>query len=62
MRWVVLALCVYWDCEGWTKGLCFPPLGDSVVGASGKAPLLGNLEDEVFEGYMKCPVVVPPTI
>jgi len=62
MRWVVLALCVYRDFEGWTKGLCFPPLGDSMVGASGKAPLLGNLEDEVFEGYTKCPVVVPPTI
>jgi hypothetical protein len=40
---------VYRDFEGWTKGLFCPPLGDSMVGASGRAPLLGNLEDEVFD-------------
>jgi len=50
------------DFESWAKGLCFPPLGDSMVRASGRAPLLGNLEDEVFEGYMKCPAVGSPTI
>jgi hypothetical protein len=33
-----------------------------MVEASGRAPLLGNLEDEVFEGYRKCPEVGPPTI
>ena len=49
------------DFEGWMKGLCLPPLGDSMEGALGRAPLLGNLEDEVFEGYTKCPVVGPPT-
>jgi hypothetical protein len=38
------------------KGLCFTPLGDSKEGASGRAPLLGNLRDEVFERYTKCPV------
>jgi len=38
------------DFEGWTKGLCFPPLGDSMVRASGRAPLLGNLEEDLFNG------------
>jgi hypothetical protein len=31
-------------------------------GASGRAPLLGNLKDEVFERYTKCPVGGPSTI
>ena len=38
------------DFEGWMKGLCLPPLGDSMEGALGRAPLLENLKDEVFEG------------
>jgi hypothetical protein len=38
------------DFEGWMKGVCLPPLGDSMEGASGRAPLLQNLKDEVFEG------------
>jgi hypothetical protein len=50
------------DLEGWTKGLCFPPLRESMVGASGRSPVLGNLEDEVFKGYTKCPAVGPFTI
>jgi hypothetical protein len=39
------------DFEGWMKGFLFPPLGDSMEGASWRAPLLENLKDEVFEGY-----------
>jgi len=35
---------------------------DSVEGASWRAPLLGNLKDEVFERYTKCPVGGPPSI
>jgi hypothetical protein len=38
------------DFEGWMKGLCLPPLGDSMEEALGRAPLLENLKDEVFEG------------
>jgi hypothetical protein len=53
---------VYQDFEGWTKWLSFPLLGDSMVGASGRVPLSGNLENKVFEGYTKCPAVGPPTI
>jgi len=30
-------------------------LGDSMEGASGRAPLVRNLKDEVFVGYTKCP-------
>jgi hypothetical protein len=41
------------DFEGWMKGLLFPPLGDSMEGALGRAPLLGNLKFEVFVGYTK---------
>jgi hypothetical protein len=37
------------------KWLLFPPLADSMERSSGRAHLLGNLKDEVFEGYMKCP-------
>ena len=29
---------------------------DSVKGIWGRAPLLGNPKDAVFEGYTKCPV------
>jgi len=43
------------DFEGWKKGLLFPLLGDSMEGASGRAPLVRNLKDEVFVGYTKCP-------
>jgi hypothetical protein len=50
------------DFEGWIKGLLFSPLGDSMEGASGKAPLLGNLEDKVFVGYTKCPAGGPSSI
>jgi len=50
------------DFEGWMKGLCLPPLRDSMEGASGRAPLLGNLKDEVFEGYTKFPVGGPSSI
>jgi hypothetical protein len=35
--------------EGWVTGFVFPPLGDSMEEASGRAPLLQNLKDEVFE-------------
>jgi hypothetical protein len=37
------------------KGLFFPPLGDSMEGALGRASSLGSLKDEVFEGYAKYP-------
>jgi len=50
------------DFEGWTKGFCSPPLGDSMAGALGMAPLMGNLKYKVFEGYTKCPTVGPSTI
>jgi len=38
------------DFEGWTKGIYFPPLGDSMTWASARAPLLGNLEEDLFTG------------
>jgi hypothetical protein len=44
------------------KGLCFPPLVDSMEGALGRAPSLGNLKDEVFEGHTKCPAGGPSSI
>ena len=50
------------DFEGWMKELCLLPLGDSMEGASGRAPFVGNLKDEVFEGYTKCPVGSPSSI
>jgi len=34
----------------------------SVNGASGRAPLLGNPKDEVFERYAKRPVSGPPSL
>jgi len=34
----------------------------SMEGASGRAPLLGNPKDEVFERYAKCPVGWPPSL
>jgi len=33
-----------------------------VEGASGRAPLIGNPKDEVFERYAKCPVSGPPCL
>jgi len=33
---------------------------DSTKGILGRAPLLGNPKDEVFERYAKCPVNGPP--
>jgi hypothetical protein len=50
------------DFEGWMKGLLFLPLGDSMEGALGRAPLLGNLKDEVFVGYTKCHVGGPSSL
>jgi hypothetical protein len=50
------------DFEGWMKGLLFPPLRGSMDGASGRVALLGNLKDEVFEGYTKCPAGGPSSI
>jgi len=44
------------------KGLLFYPLGDFMEEASGRGPLLGNLKDEVFVGYMKCPAGGPSSI
>ena len=44
----------YWDFLGWTKGICFPPLGGLHGGGIGKGSFMENLENEVFEGYMKC--------
>jgi len=34
---------------------------DSIRGPGGRAPLMGNLKDEVFERYAKCPVSGPPS-
>jgi len=34
---------------------------DSIRGPGGLAPLLGNLKDEVFERYAKCPLNGPPS-
>jgi len=50
------------DFEVWMKGFLFPPLGDSMEGASGRAPSVGNLKDEVFVGYKKCPAGRPSSI
>jgi hypothetical protein len=44
------------------KGLLFPPLRGSMEGALGRTPLLGNLKDEVFEGYTKCTAGGPSSI
>jgi len=33
-----------------------------MVGAARKVAILGNLKDEVFEGYKKCPAVGHSTI
>jgi len=33
------------DFEGWMKGLCLRPSGDSIGGPGGRAPLLGNLKN-----------------
>ena len=35
---------------------------DSMKGAWGRAPLLGNPKNEVFERYAKCPVNRPPSL
>ena len=35
---------------------------DSTKGTLGRAPLLGNPKDEVFERYAKCPVNRPPSL
>jgi len=54
------------DFESWMKGLW--GWGSSLSrgymegGASGRAPLLGNPEDEVSERYAKCPVSGPPSL
>jgi len=45
------------DFEGRMKGFLFPPLGDSMEGASGRVPW--NLKDE---GYTKCPAGGPSSI
>jgi hypothetical protein len=50
------------DFEVWMKGLLFPSLRGSMEGASGRAPLLGNLKDELFEIYRKCPAGGPSSI
>jgi hypothetical protein len=50
------------DFEGWMKGFLFPPLRGSMEGASRRDPLLGNLKDKVFEGYMKCPAGRPSSV
>ena len=42
------------DFESWMKGLwgwCIALSTGSVEGASGRAPLPGNMKDEVFERY-----------
>ena len=44
--------------QGWGISLS----RDSVEGASGRAPLLENPKDEVFERYAKCPVGGPPSL
>jgi len=35
---------------------------DSMKGTLGRAPLMGNPKDEVFERYAKCPVSGPPSL
>jgi hypothetical protein len=53
------------DFESWMKGLWGWGIsfsGGCVEGASGRAPLLGNWIDEVFERYAKCPVSGPPSL
>ena len=53
------------DFESWMKGLWGWGISlsrGSVEGASGRAPLLGNPKDEVFERYAKCPVSGPPSL
>jgi hypothetical protein len=39
-----------------------PSEKDSMKGTLGRAPLLGNPKDEVFERYAKCPVNWPPSL
>jgi len=50
------------DFDDWVKGLLFPPLSGSMEGALGRAPLLGNLKDEVFVGYTECPAGGPSSV
>jgi hypothetical protein len=53
------------DFESWMKGLWGWGISlsrGSVQGASGRAPLLGNPKDKVFERYAKCPVSGPPSL
>jgi len=53
------------DFESWMMGLWGWDISlsrRSVQVASGMAPLLGNLKDEVFERYAKCPVSRPPSL
>jgi hypothetical protein len=53
------------DFESWMKGLWGWGIAlsrASVEGASGRAPSPGNLKDEAFERYAKCPVVRPPSL
>ena len=44
----------------WRWGIPFSR--GSVEGAVGRAPLLGNPKDEVFERYAKCHVGGPPSL
>jgi tetrahydromethanopterin S-methyltransferase subunit A len=53
------------DFEKWMKGLWGWGISlsrGSVEGVSGRAPLLGNTNDEVFERYAKCPASGPPSL
>jgi len=53
------------DFESWMKGLWGWGIAlsrDSMEGASGRAPLLRNLKDEVFERYAKFPISGPPSL
>jgi len=50
------------DFKSWMKGLWRWGISfsrGSVEGVSGRAPLLGNPDDEVFERDAKCPVSGP---
>jgi hypothetical protein len=38
------------------------PEGGSVEAASGRAPSMGKLKDEVFERYAKCPLGGLPSL
>jgi len=44
------------------EGALILSLRHSMEGAMGRAPLLGNLKDEVFERYTKCPAGRPASI